>query len=321
MPEDRFLVTGALGCIGAWVVRNLVQSGITPVIYDLGTNHQRLQYIMSGDELSCIRYAAGGDVTDLDMLKRAFAENAVTHVIHLAGLQVPFCRANPPLGAQVNVTGTVNLFEAARQAGIGRVVFASSIAVYGPRDAYPPGLLPHDAPPDPRSHYGVYKQANEGTARIYFAESGISSIGLRPYTVYGIGRDQGMTSAPTNAMQAAARGEAFHIPFGGVCGYQHADDVAKLFIQAARVPFTGAEVFNLKGEIAHMSAVVALIEQAAPQVAGRITFDDTPLPFADGWDDSELVRLMGSIPNRPLEQGIWETIEHFRRLDAGESHA
>ena len=321
MPEDRFLVTGALGCIGAWVVRNLVQSGITPVIYDLGTNHQRLQHIMTSDELSCIRYAAGGDVTDLDMLKRAFAENAITHVIHLAGLQVPFCRANPPLGAQVNVTGTVNLFEAARQAGIERIVFASSIAVYGPRDAYPPGLLPHDAPLDPRSHYGVYKQANEGTARIYFAESGISSIGLRPYTVYGIGRDQGMTSAPTSAMQAAARGEAFHIPFGGVCGYQHADDVAKLFIQATRIPFTGAEVFNLKGEIAHMRDVVTLIEQAAPQVAGRITFDDTPLPFADGWDDSELVRLMGIIPNRPLEQGIWETIEHFRRLNAGEGHA
>lgn len=321
MPEDRFLVTGALGCIGAWVVRNLVQSGITPVIYDLGTNHQRLQHIMTSDELSCIRYAAGGDVTDLDMLKRAFAENAITHVIHLAGLQVPFCRANPPLGAQVNVTGTVNLFEAARQAGIERIVFASSIAVYGPRDAYPPGLLPHNAPLDPRSHYGVYKQANEGTARIYFTESGISSIGLRPYTVYGIGRDQGMTSAPTSAMQAAARGEAFHIPFGGVCGYQHADDVAKLFIQATRIPFTGAEVFNLKGEIAHMRDVVTLIEQAAPQVAGRITFDDTPLPFADGWDDSELVRLMGVIPNRPLEQGIWETIEHFRHLNAGEGHA
>jgi nucleoside-diphosphate-sugar epimerase len=308
-----------LGCIGAWVVRNLVLSGISTTIYDLGGNRARLHLIMDDDEMARIAYADGGDVTNLDMLKRAFAEHGITHVIHLAGLQVPMCRANPPLGAQVNVTGTVNLFEAARSAGLKRVVYASSIAVYGPRDTYPPGLLPHDAKLDPRSHYGVYKQANEGTARVYFAESGISSIGLRPYTVYGPGRDQGMTSAPTSAMQAAARGEGFHIPFGGTSGYQHADDVARLFIQSARVPFEGAGVFNLKGEITHMREVVALIERAAPEVAGRITFDNTPLPFADGWDDSELVKLMGSVPNRPLAQGIAETVEHFRRTGTGES--
>ena len=314
MAEDRFLVTGALGCIGAWVVRNLVQSGAEVTIYDLGSNRSRLHLIMDEQELARIRYATGGDVTNLEMLRHAFAEHKITHAIHLAGLQVPFCRANPPLGAQVNVTGTVNLFEAAKQAGLKRVVYASSFAVYGPRDAYPPGLLPHDARLDPRSHYGVYKQANEGTARLYFAEGGVSSIGLRPYTVYGVGRDQGMTSAPTSAMQAAARGEGYHIPYGGISGYQHADDVAKVFVQAAYVPFKGAGVFNLKGEIAHMRDVIALIERAAPDAAGKISFDDVPLPFADGAEDTELVRLMGSVPSRLLESGIAETVEHFRRI-------
>lgn len=307
------MVTGALGCIGAWVVRNLIQAGAATTIFDLGTDLKRLRLIMTDDELALVTFAEGGDVTNLDLLKRAFSEHPITHIIHLAALQVPFCRANPPLGAQVNVTGTVNVFEAARQAGIGRVVYASSIAVYGPRDVYPPGLLRHDAPLDPRNHYGVYKQANEGTARLYFAETGISSIGLRPYTVYGPGRDQGMTSAPTSAMLAAARGEGFHIPFGGTSGYQHADDVAKTFIQAAFVPFEGAGVFNLKGEIAHMSAIVAAIERAAPEVEGRITFDDVPVALPDGADDSELVKLLGTVPNRPLADGIAATIEHFRR--------
>ena len=313
MSETHFLVTGALGCVGAWVVRNLIQAGVTTTIYDLGTNLQRLQLIMNDEEMAAIRFAEGGDVTNLDMLKRAFDEHHFTHVIHLAALQVPFCRANPSLGAQVNVTGTVNVFEAVRHAGVKRLVYASSVAVYGPRENYPPGLLAHDAPLDPRNLYGVYKMANEGTARIYSADNGISSIGLRPYTIYGPARDQGMTSAPTSAMLAAAHGESFHIPFGGTCAYQHADDVAKLFIQAAYAPFEGADVFNLRGEIAHMSEVVELIERAAPESKGKITFDDTPLALPDGADDSELVKAVGAVPTRPLAEGIASTIAHFKQ--------
>ena len=138
--------------------------------------------LLTDDELVTVQVADDGDVTNLDMLKHAFAEHEITHVIHLAALQVPFCRAQPSLGAQVNVTGTVNVFEAAQHAGLQHVVYASSVAVYGPRDQYPPGLLCHDAHQDPRNHYGVYKQANEATARIYYAEAAINSIALRPYT-------------------------------------------------------------------------------------------------------------------------------------------
>lgn len=321
MGKHRFLVTGALGCIGAWVVRNLVQSGNDVTIYDLGTHDHRLRMLLTDDERAEVRIADGGDVTDLDMLKRAFAEHEISHVIHLAALQVPFCRAQPSLGAQVNVTGTVNVFEAARHAGLRHVVYASSIAVYGPREHYPPGLLRHDALPDPRNHYGVYKQANEATARIYYADAAISSIALRPYTIYGPGRDQGMTAAPSLAMRAAAVGESYHIPYGGTSGYQHADDVAKLFIRAAELSFDGAGVFNLKGEIAHMRDVVSLIEAAAPVVKGKITFDDTPLPLPDGAEDTELIKVFGEIPNRSLSTGIEETIRFFRQLAAAGSHS
>lgn len=321
MGEHRFLVTGALGCIGAWVVRNLVKSGNDVTIYDLGTHDHRLRMLLTDDELAAVRIADGGDVTDLEMLKRAFTDHGITHVIHLAALQVPFCRAQPSLGAQVNVTGTVNVFEAARHAGLRHVVYASSIAVYGPRDQYPPGLLRHDALQDPRNHYGVYKQANEATARIYYSEAAINSIALRPYTIYGPGRDQGMTAAPSLAMRAAANGEGYHIPFGGMSGYQHADDVAKLFIRAAELPYDGAGVFNLKGEIAHMRDVVSIIEEVVPKVKGKVTFDDTPLALPDGADDTELIKVFGEIPNRPLRAGIEETIAFFGRLTTAESHS
>ena len=99
MSTDRFLITGALGCIGAWVARNLVREGAAPVIFDLASDPRRLKLIMEPDELARITFVAG-DIADLAALERALDEHAITHVIHLAALQVPFCKADPPLGAR-----------------------------------------------------------------------------------------------------------------------------------------------------------------------------------------------------------------------------
>jgi nucleoside-diphosphate-sugar epimerase len=114
MAERCFLVTGALGCIGAWVVRNLIRAGERVVAFDLGEDLRRLRLIMTPEELSRALFVRG-DITDFAQVQRAMDAHDITHVIHLAGLQVPFCRANPVLGAQVNVVGTVNIFEAARR--------------------------------------------------------------------------------------------------------------------------------------------------------------------------------------------------------------
>ena len=87
-----------------------------------------------------------------------------------------------------------------------RLVYASSAAVFGPPEHYPPGPLADDVPLTPTTHYGFFKCCNEGNARIYFQDLGLSSIGLRPWTVYGVGRDFGMTSEPTKAIKSLALG-------------------------------------------------------------------------------------------------------------------
>ena len=312
MCNERFFITGAMGCLGAWVVRNLVQDHVPVTVFDLSENKQRLELIMSAAELAKVQFIRG-DITNTEAVCQAVQANETTHLIHLAALQVPFCKADPPLGAAVNVLGTVNIFEAAKRAWLRQVVYAISVAVYGSKEKYRQRLLPRDAPLHPMNHYGVYKQANEGTARIYWQDEEIGSVGLRPYTIYGPGRDQGLTSAPTKAMQAAARGEGYHIPFGGVSGYQLADDVAKIFIQATRTPIEGAEVFNIKGEVAHMREVIGAIEEVVTAVKGRITFDDIPLPFPEGQDDTELKAFLGEIPNTPLKAGVAQTIAYFKQ--------
>jgi nucleoside-diphosphate-sugar epimerase len=136
---------------------------------------------------------------------------------------------------------------------------------------------------------------------------------MRPSCVYGPGRDQGLTSSPTQAMVAAARGEGFHISFGGTTHYQYAPDVARALIAATRVAVDDAVVFNLAGTRAHMSEVVAAIEAAAPVVAGKVTFDEAALPFPDELEAEEPLALAWT----PLEQGVRETVEEFRRRGGG----
>ena len=313
--SERFLVTGALGCIGAWVVRQLVTEGVPTVVFDAGGSIHRLRYLLGDAELRGVELIRG-DITDGEAVLDAVRWHRVTNVIHLAALQVPFCKADPARGAAVNVLGTVNVFEAVKRAGTvtGPVVFASSIATYDAVDgetvapAHPTGL--------PATHYGVFKRANEGNAHVYWLDDRIPSIGLRPYVVYGVGRDQGMTSAPTAAMLAAAGGEPFHIPFGGRSQLQYAADVADAFVRAARSGHRGADVFNLDGPAVHMAELVAAITAAAPEVAGAITFDDVQLPFPEDTRSSPLTEALGPSRLTPLPEAVRATVARFRELRA-----
>jgi nucleoside-diphosphate-sugar epimerase len=273
---------------------------------------------MSPDEIDKL-HLKKGNITDLLFLERALQDFGATHVIHLAAMQLPFCKEDPPEGALVNVVGTINVFEAAKRSGLHKVVYSSSAAVYGLSDEYSLGALSHEAPLNPRSHYGVYKQANEGNARVYWIDDAIASIGLRPYVVYGPGRDQGMTSTPTRAMLAVARGEPYHISFGGRFGFQYVDDVAKVFIKAARTDFQGAGVFNIGGTSVSMKEIVETIEAVVPSQKGTITFEDKALPFPEEMDNSRLVTCLGILPETSLREGISETIAIFKATLKGDT--
>jgi nucleoside-diphosphate-sugar epimerase len=315
MSNERFLVTGALGCIGAWAVKNLVEEGVEVFTLDLSNNRKRLQLILPEKKINGVIFLQG-DISRMEDVTRVFDAAKPTHIIHLAALQLPFCKANPSLGAAVNVVGTVNMFEAIKKNDCPPIIYASSTAVYGTSEEYPEGILGHDSTLKPRSHYGVYKQANEGTARVYWLENGLSSLGLRPYTVYGAGRDQGMTSTPTKAMLAAAIGQPYHISYGGRCAFQYGDDMAKTFILAARSGFTGSEVFNVGGDSISVPEVIAAIEEIAPEMSGKITFENVPLPFPEEVDNSELVKIIGQLPNTSLLDGVRETVGYFRQAIA-----
>src|SRR5690348_14647676 len=248
MSSERWLITGALGCVGAWCCRQLVRDGPAVVGLDLQSDRRHGQLIMSGEELDGVELVRG-DITDLSALEQLIAGRQVTHLVHLAAMLIPLAAADPPRGALVNVVGTVNVFEAAKRHGVAGLAYASSAAVYDRADGV---RVAEGADGHPASHYGVHKLANEGAARAYWRDEGLASVGLRPHVVYGAGRDHGLTAGPTLAMLAAARGEAYEIPFGGRAQFQYAGDVANQFIAAARTASGDAVVRNVGGPSEHV---------------------------------------------------------------------
>jgi nucleoside-diphosphate-sugar epimerase len=239
-----------------------------------------------------------------------------TEILHLAGLQTPTCRAVPILGARVNVIGTLAVFEAARvlKDQVRRVVYASSAAVHGPVEPGTRGPVGDHVRLYPVSHYGAYKVCNELNARVYWLEHAVTSIGLRPWTVYGVGRDFGMTSEPTMAIKAVALYRPYRISYGGFQDFQYVADVAATFVRALDHPFEGADAFNLRGAVLSIEEFVQALEEAIPAGRSLVTFGDRQLPIAPDLDDSRLQNVLGPIPQTPLRTGIAETYNRFIAL-------
>jgi len=311
--NQTFLITGAHGFIGAWIVKRLLERGTRVVIFDKSSDAQRLRLIMSEEEISQAEVVTG-DITEAGSLSQVIDRFEVTNLIHLAGLQVPTCRSDPRLGAMVNVIGTINVFEAARQARdqINNVTYASSAAVFGLVDKE--HAMTERDEPRPSTHYGVFKRCNESNARVYHLDHGVNSIGLRPLTVYGVGRDFGLTSDPTKAMKAAVVGRPFHIRFGGRTDFQYVGDTAEVFVRAATSNVRGAHVFNLHGETVHIDKVVTEIERAWPSARGTITCTAEPLAIPAEMDDTAIREALGPLPATALADGVGSTIARFAEL-------
>jgi nucleoside-diphosphate-sugar epimerase len=290
----RFLITGALGAVGVWTMRSLLERGHEVVALDIGDDDHRVPIALDAEQSAAV-VRVRGDITDLDGLERVLDEHAITNVIHLAALQVPFVRADPVLGARVNVLGTVNVLEAVRRRAkrMGPVVYASSIAAHGS--------------PHPSTLYGVFKRANESTAARYFEDYGVASIGLRPHTVYGPARDQGLTSAPTVAMLAAAAGVPYRIPFGGSAQLQYAPDVGEAFARAAELEGGDGAVYDLGGPVVAMADLARMLGEG-------ISAGEDPLPFPSEVDGSGFAALVGDGVFRSVDEGVADALARFERL-------
>jgi len=259
-----------------------------------------------------LRYELGR-LEDTQRIKTLIRESGVTHIVHLAAVLMPFCQAQPVQGALINVIGTLNIFEGVRDAGRPiRISYASSSAVWGPEDVYDDrALTEHDAPL-PSTQYGIFKLANESSARVFYQQHQITSYALRPWTVYGPGRDAGLTAAPTLALQHVARHQPYTLPVSGPMDLQFVEDVAGAFIACLFAPQPGAHVFNLAGDIVDMNDFIATVEQIHPAAQGLLKAEGPRVPVAHRMDASLLHTSIPHLPRTSLADGIRRTLATYQ---------
>lgn len=302
------LITGGTGFIGAYTARRLLHEGERVVTLDnLPSNV--IHELLTPEELSEVQMLTG-DVSSLRDVAHAIKEHGVDRVIHLASLLQPASDLDPPLAIGVNVQGQATILEAARLFDLKKVVWASSVVVFGARELYPRVPLPNDAPHHPTHVYGATKSFNEFLSAHYIKEWGVDALGLRLTIVYGPGRVRGAT-AFVNELVKPAIGEPATVPFGDdVIDWQYVEDLAALLTKCIGLPRTRTAAFNTSFDVRSMREAGEYVKRLIPDA--RITYQ--PGEFGIAWelDDALLQEEIGFEPQFTMERGLREVIEYAR---------
>ena len=290
------IIFGGSGFLGSWVVAKLIKSGYKVIIFDLNIDKSLLTKFL-GKEISKIKFISG-DITDYEQVLSSM--NNIKYVINLAGLMTPDCSKNPVLGAQVNIIGSINVFEAVKKKGISFLIYASSAGIFGQDDKYYPM---------PETHYGAYKLAVEGVARAYFNENKISSLGIRPFVIYGPGRKIGGTAGVTLACKAAKQGYPYNINFSGSAGFVYIADVANLVQMSMEKSPLGANVININGITASVETFAKIIKKNIP--LANLTIKGEGLAVVDEILGKHPSEFFEKFQYTSLNDGIQSTINFY----------
>lgn len=309
---DSVLVTGAGGFVGTWVLRELLSRGLNPIAFDLRRDADRWQNIL-GNDAGKIPFISG-NLCDRDLLSKLVVEQNVSHIIHLAALLTPSCQQDPYTGCEVNILGSVALFELARlhPNRIRGISYASSYAVYGPEaDDEIQGMKAADNRPP--SFYGAFKMAVDLIAEQYWRHFQIATVGIRPHVVYGPERTVGLTAGPSQAVRAAVRGETCSINYRGRVGYDYVDDVARAFVRCAFETPPGSTIVDLPGEMATTEEFAEIIDRVIPGSAARISVGGSTIPSNIPPKPNYISSLFPDWRPTSIEEGVRRTADFYRK--------
>jgi len=262
----NILIFGGSGFLGSWITKSLLKKNLKITIFDLRIKTELLKNLI-GDEFNNIDFIEG-DITDFEGVLKATKD--MDYILNLAGLMTPDCSSNPSLGAEVNVKGSINVFEAIKRNNIKFLIYTSSGGVYGNEDKYNPF---------PETHYGAFKLAVEGIARAYFNESLISSVGLRPFVIYGPGREIGGTAGVTLACKAAKQNLKYTVGFSGKAGFVYVEDVTNLVERLIDKSPVGALTINVNGITASVEDFLSIIKKNIPDA--KVTLNGKPISVVE----------------------------------------
>ena len=319
----KVLITGGMGVIGAEATRKFVQEGHRPVIYA-----RRRDESLIGDVLDSIDIELG-DITDAARLTEVLQTHAITHIVHAAGYVSAPSAANVPLGIQVNVMGTTNVLEAARQLGIARVVYTSAKGVYGPmlgRDGFPDYVpISEDHPKNPFRIYDHAKLMAESTCLYYNATFGVDVAILRFATTFGPGKTtrHGNMGVTSQIVEAPAAGKPFHLKQGGdeKDDFVYNKDSALGIYLATVAPKLESRAFNIGSGVGRtLNDFAAILKRRLPAaditIGPGLNFLGFPQPMTSIYDISRARKELGYEPQYDLERAIDDYLDSLKRLAA-----
>ena len=292
----NILIFGGCGFLGSWITKALLKKNLKITIFDLRIKTDLLKNLI-GNDLNKINFIEG-DISDYEQVLKATED--MNYILNLAGLMTPDCSSNPSLGAEVNVKGSINVFEAIKKNNIKFLIYTSSGGVYGNEDKYNPF---------PETHYGAFKLAVEGMARAYFNESLISSVGLRPFVIYGPGREIGGTAGVTLACKAAKQNLEYTVGFSGKAGFVYVEDVTNLVERLIDKAPVGAITMNINGITTSVENFVSIIKKNIPDA--NVKFSGKPLSVVEEILGGEPSKTFKDFKYTSLDNGINKTINFY----------
>ena len=292
----NILIFGGCGFLGSWITKALLKKNLKITIFDLRIKTDLLKNLI-GNDLNKINFIEG-DISDYEQVLKATED--MNYILNLAGLMTPDCSSNPSLGAEVNVKGSINVFEAIKKNNIKFLIYTSSGGVYGNEDKYNPF---------PETHYGAFKLAVEGMARAYFNESLISSVGLRPFVIYGPGREVGGTAGVTLACKAAKQNFEDTVGFSGKVGFVYVEDVTNLVERLIDKAPVGAITMNINGITTSVENFVSIIKKNIPDA--NVKFSGKPLIVVEEILGGEPSKTFKDFKYTSLDNGINKTINFY----------
>ena len=292
----NILIFGGCGFLGSWITKALLKKNLKITIFDLRIKTDLLKNLI-GNDLNKINFIEG-DISDYEQVLKATED--MNYILNLAGLMTPDCSSNPSLGAEVNVKGSINVFEAIKKNNIKFLIYTSSGGVYGNEDKYNPF---------PETHYGAFKLAVEGMARAYFNESLISSVGLRPFVINGPGREVGGTAGVTLACKAAKQNFEYTVGFSGKVGFVYVEDVTNLVERLIDKAPVGAITMNINGITTSVENFVSIIKKNIPDA--NVKFSGKPLSVVEEILGGEPSKTFKDFKYTSLDNGINKTINFY----------
>ena len=292
----KAVIFGGSGFLGTWLVKKLVENNIKTIIFDKNKTSLKNFVDLNDTNIQFIE----GDITNSEQVSDISKMGDV--LINLAGLMTPDCSKNPISGVSVNIIGSINVFKAAINQNNKYVIYTSSGGVFGRED---PEI------PFPETHYGAFKLAVEGIARAFFLENNLSSFGLRPFVIYGPGREVGGTAGITLACKALAKNEDYEIPFSGKAGFVYVEDVAEIIIQLTKKQIVGPNVMNINGVSCKISDMLKIFSNLNNK--SKISYKDIKLPIIGEIYGNSPEKYIKDFVYTSLDKGIKYTVDFYKK--------